>query len=329
MPRYRFSWTNLPTRLLRDLSSALDLHGDPAEDLRSWYGARPRVDFVRDAWPTLLESWLARDQNNARRAAQRLRERNVGDTSERNDVDYLSGLRNTSGLRAVIIDLFIEFGEQSSEVREVVRNVSATTTFPPPTATAAPAPAAPADADDEFALDDDELPLPDEDDDDLDADQHDLDDEVTSSPIAPSVAPTTLRGFLHRVLNNMIGGEVFVDHDGDFVFPLGSAVVYVRAMDEPEIVRIFSMLLVEVAPQPKVYELINSINVNLVVGRLVYVNGAIILEHHLLPFGLDPMEIQATVHSLVATADHYDNRIQSELGGETAMPEPAEDEIDV
>ena len=314
MPRYRFSWTNLPAEMLADLADYLQLDGDPAGDLRAVYGARPRADFVRDAWPVLLASWFATDRAKARLAAARLRERGVGDLGERDDLAYLSGLRNTSGLRQVIIDLFIEFGEQTSDDRSMVMTVSTVATpFPPPTI-------APGGDD----LDDEEL---DDDTDEVDG-LDDLDDESDEADAATAHAGT-LHEFVAAALVEIMDGGVFMDADGDFVVPSGSAVAYVQVLNEPEAVRVFSLMVVDVAPSPKVLELINSINTKILIGRLVYVNGAIVLEHHLLPMGLSVAELGVTVNSIVSTADYFDHRLQSEVGGRIALPDPAEDEIDV
>ena len=62
MPRYKFSWDNLPLELLRPLVEELHLDGgDPAEDLKAEFGARPTEDFVREAWDVLEERWLNHD----------------------------------------------------------------------------------------------------------------------------------------------------------------------------------------------------------------------------------------------------------------------------
>jgi hypothetical protein len=62
VPRYRFKGTNLPQSLLkalcRDLLDADNHDQDPAAALHANYGARPNQEFIREAWPTLLESWL-------------------------------------------------------------------------------------------------------------------------------------------------------------------------------------------------------------------------------------------------------------------------------
>src|SRR6266545_3418702 len=64
MPRYRFSWDNLPPGLLRQLGSGLRLRPPVDQALRERYGARPEQDFVRDAWPTLIKAWLETDDES-------------------------------------------------------------------------------------------------------------------------------------------------------------------------------------------------------------------------------------------------------------------------
>ena len=62
MPRYKFKWANLPPSLLdelcRELLDVYDKEFTPAVALQAVYGARPTIEFVREAWPTLRESWL-------------------------------------------------------------------------------------------------------------------------------------------------------------------------------------------------------------------------------------------------------------------------------
>jgi hypothetical protein len=51
MPRSHFPWMKLPEVVLRDLCRDLDLGGgDPADTLRSAFGARPTDLFVQQAW---------------------------------------------------------------------------------------------------------------------------------------------------------------------------------------------------------------------------------------------------------------------------------------
>ena len=324
MPRYRFSWSNLPASLLRRLSVELQLSGSPDAALRATYGARPRVDFIRDAWPVLLESWLSSDRPRSRSVARRLRELNLGNPADRDDNSYLAGLRNTANLRQVVLDAFIEFGEQSSEDRSTTVAISSPTVevgprFAPPSAEdrrsdfaargEQPADETPAP---EAANENEEQVAPD-----------DAEEQV------PSGEEAGLFAFVAGVMVDLMGEGVFLDNDGDFVVPLGSSVTYVQVLTEPEAVRLYSPLVVDVAPSPRVFELCNSINTKLLVGRLVYTNEAIVLEHVLLPMGLSGEEVSVALRMLATAADYFDHRLQSELGGRIAQPERAEDEIDV
>jgi len=75
MPRYRFSWDNLPSGLLHQLGSDLRLRPPVDQALRERYGARPEPDFVRDAWPTLIDAWLATDDESRELVVDELRAR--------------------------------------------------------------------------------------------------------------------------------------------------------------------------------------------------------------------------------------------------------------
>lgn len=295
MPRYRFSWSNFDTALLQALADNARLSGDPAEGLRRALGGRPKPDFVKDAWPVLLRQWLAFEPNYAARAAEALRSRGVGDTGESDDMAFLAGVRNTAGLRSVIHPLFIERGEQSTVAREMQAAVSATLSAEagsPPAPAERQAPQRRPEADDKPPRD-------------------------------------SLFDFVGEVLASHQGGHVMVDDDGDYVVVRGSAVVYVSVVDNPLLVRVFSVMVSGVPDRPVVYEVVNQVNLAISLGRLVYTQGAIILEHQLLPMGLNASELTTCVDVITATADFFDHRLAAQLGGTTALTERAEDEIDV
>lgn len=329
MPRYRFNWSNLPAPLLRNLASDLRLEGDPADGLRAAYGVRPRADFVRDTWPTLLASWLSRDRSRARGVARRLRELNLGDTSERDDGTYLAGLRNTANLRQVVLDSFIEFGEQTAEARSTTVAVSSPAPAPPRRFDAprpddrrveAPAPEA---AEGVVPLGDGHGPSPDG------GAAEPSSDVVGGSLGSDEDDVPSLFKFVAGVMVGLLGENVHLDDDGDFVVQMGSSVTYVQVTTEPEAVKLFSVLVVDVPQSPRVFELCNSINSTLMIGRLVFSNGALLLEHVLLPMGLHAEEIGVALRMVATAADYFDHRLQSELGGRIALAERADDEIDV
>lgn len=96
LPKYKFQWGNLPQQRIllapcRDLLGGYDEPG-PAATLRVAYGARPSEEFIRDAWPTLLQECAVNSGRDAHMA-------------------YLRGLRNAKKLRAVVWNEFVSFGE--------------------------------------------------------------------------------------------------------------------------------------------------------------------------------------------------------------------------
>ena len=114
MPRYRFQWSNIRPGLIQELASGLKLESDAIESLKERYGSRPKPEFIQDAWHILLEKWLLNDPISANQIAAALKTRGLGDVEIEDSISYLRVCRNTSGLRDVVIDVFIAMGEGES-----------------------------------------------------------------------------------------------------------------------------------------------------------------------------------------------------------------------
>ena len=98
------------------LCHELDLGVDesPAVALQTVYGVRPKEDFIRDAWPTLLRAWLQNAKESREWIVDALRETRREDgrlTNRRAQMAYLRGLRNARSLRSIVLQEFIAFGE--------------------------------------------------------------------------------------------------------------------------------------------------------------------------------------------------------------------------
>ncbi|HTT92592.1 MAG TPA: type I restriction-modification system subunit M N-terminal domain-containing protein, partial [Acidimicrobiales bacterium] len=96
-----------------DGSSAQD---DPSL-LRSWYGARPDEEFVRDNWDILRERWLSRDTGTRKAIVERLCDLGVGEGTDypctkATEMEFLRSCRNARRLRQMVLDMFIELGEE-------------------------------------------------------------------------------------------------------------------------------------------------------------------------------------------------------------------------
>lgn len=116
MARYRFSWENLPARLLRTVADRFGFDGPPATALRLAYGARPKVVFVADTWPLLLEVWLPGAKEARQAIVEELQKRKLGSweakaRSTADQLDYLRSCRNSSTLREIVLTQLILAGE--------------------------------------------------------------------------------------------------------------------------------------------------------------------------------------------------------------------------
>ncbi len=124
MPRYKFKWSNLPPSLLdalcRDLLDLDNGDEDPAGALREAYGARPDEEFIRQAWPTLLKTWLPTATEARTRIVHALQEAHHEKALVKGrgaQLAYLKDLRNAKRLREIVWEELVTAGEleQTSE----------------------------------------------------------------------------------------------------------------------------------------------------------------------------------------------------------------------
>ncbi|GAA0273016.1 T3SS (YopN, CesT) and YbjN peptide-binding chaperone 1 [Cryptosporangium japonicum] len=114
-----FDWSSVPTRLAAELARELALEeaaGGPAAALRATFGPVPRVDFVRIAWPILRDGWLVSDADARSDVVAGLRAAGLGDheAAPRGadaQLAYLRSCRNNRRLRQLVLDRFLELGE--------------------------------------------------------------------------------------------------------------------------------------------------------------------------------------------------------------------------
>lgn len=124
MPKYKFQWSNIPGDVLRALSSELITNADqydPAQALCDVYGARPKDEFVREAWPTLLDTWVKDDAEARGQIVTALRQTRGEDgtlTKRPDQLAYLRDLRNAKNLRAIVLEAFIAAGESEPAAGE-------------------------------------------------------------------------------------------------------------------------------------------------------------------------------------------------------------------
>lgn len=294
MPRFRFNWSNISSRLLSSLCSHLRLSGDDsAAILRGAFGARPREDFVEQTWPVLLDHWLANDEGACASIAATLRERNVGNTAEPDDLAYLRSCRNTIGLRRVVLPEFIAMGELAHPES------------PSPDAPPSPGIGGPLQGRNRLGGDHPAPPAPDSD------SSPDLTgDEANPVERLRQWALTTVREAFKDP-------SIEPDDEGDIGISRGSIVVYITPHDEPLRLEIYAVLLLDVPYSEQLLRTINSINVKLPFEKVQYIESQnmVIMTTQINASGLSESSLLEHLGNLSGAADYFDTQLHEQFGG--------------
>ena len=112
------------------------------------------------------------------------------------------------------------------------------------------------------------------------------------------------------------------DRDGDIAIPYGSALTFVRLIDEPPYVHIYSPILREVEEDADILGRLNDMNAREPLMRFMLRNETVYATAALCaaPFVSEHLT-QAFTH-FCAVADGVDSLLQEEFGGKTAFAEP-------
>jgi T3SS (YopN, CesT) and YbjN peptide-binding chaperone 1 len=292
MPRYHFSWGNLPPGLLRQLGAALDLRPPVDESLRSVYGARPGAEFVRDTWPLLIDAWLARDRASREWVVEALLARRLGNPdlpvrSPAGQLEYLRSCPGSAVLSEVVAAVFTAFGD--------CEPVSG----PVPSATTAQ---------------DNPIVTP---------------HRAGERPGEAGQPPRSIHDWLCWAVTEILGdGEVTRDPDGDIPVRHGSTMCFVRSIDDPPSVRLFAPMVVEVPRSPALLEALNTINMKITVGRVFHTPAdEVIFALELYGEQLTVDIVRASLAAATSIADHFDHEIQSRFGGKTQFAEMRDDSV--
>ena len=113
--------------------------------------------------------------------------------------------------------------------------------------------------------------------------------------------------------------ELQADQDGDVLVRFGSAAVYVRVLEAPPLVRVYSPVLSDIEVDDKLLRQLNGLNGQLHLTRLVAVQRTV--------FGVIDVPADPLVHGHVVRAcgilgqlaDDIDDLLQAEFGGRTAF----------
>lgn len=281
-----FRWANLPIEVLRAVLDRADASPeDAASELTTLYGAVPRNDFVADQWPVLRASWLgAADDPHTADAIVAMRNAGLGDL----------GIDTTTPTGTAA---YLESCPDSVRLRSIVLR-----------AVLAAGGAAGAD------------------------------DALTLGAIDPAELATTLihprsaeelRAAVHLTLEAMLGsgedgtGELVVDEDGDIPIRWGSAVVYVRVLQENPVIRIFSPLVRNVQVTDELRDAVNELNKDHLFINAFYADGVVMLTADVPGAPFVPHHLVNLLNTVAETADSLDDQLHSRFSGSGGSPDAA------
>ena len=306
MPRYLFSWDNIPDAIVTALASAIGSEGDARTGLRATYGARPKQVFVQDLWPVLLDAWLPIDDDMRSWIVEELVAAGLGDlsidvTAEIGQFQYLRTCRNASTLRIIVLSAFQTIGEPgyapslgsstaNSQTLEAETSTTSDTSVAPQKADAA-------------------------------------DPETQGEP----PVDVTLVDWVIRSLSEAAGMEITRDTDGDIPIPRGSSVTYIRVDSENPVLHFFSFAVSKMPANPALYEAVNEINLQLELCKAIVIeDGTAVLFSATIPAdSLSTKGLMYALDQVSATADHFDSLLVDRFGGTTMMLDEAGDVVDV
>lgn len=115
--------------------------------------------------------------------------------------------------------------------------------------------------------------------------------------------------------------DLSFDDDGDIGIRHGSALTFVRLIDDPLYVRIFSPILRDVEESPEIYARLNDMNASETLMRFIFKNGVIYGVADVVAVPFVGAQVAQTFVRFCAVVDGMDSLLQSEFGGRTAFVE--------
>jgi len=113
--------------------------------------------------------------------------------------------------------------------------------------------------------------------------------------------------------------DLTIDAEGDIPVRHGSAVVFVRVIPDPPLVRVFSPVLTEVGHDPDLFTAMNDLNVRSTMVKWHVVEGVVVASIDLFGAPVVEQHVLQACALLGDAADHLDEQLQSSFGGRTFL----------
>ena len=105
------------------------------------------------------------------------------------------------------------------------------------------------------------------------------------------------------------------DEDGEISVRSGSAMVFVRVHDNPQLVDVYSPILTEVEPDERLYERLSQLTRRMPIGRLYCTDSTVWASVPVFGRDFQPTHLMLALQVMTRLADELDDRLQDDFGG--------------
>jgi hypothetical protein len=135
-----------------------------------------------------------------------------------------------------------------------------------------------------------------------------------------------IRPFVEQTVKEFLGvEELKVMDDGTIPIRAGSTAVNVRLMQTGEegepLLQVFAPILHGIARTPELLEKLNEMNTNFTSARVFWVNDQVLIAMELQAETLDKQQVGYACGLISFAADHWDDVLKQQFGGEITFNE--------
>lgn len=147
---------------------------------------------------------------------------------------------------------------------------------------------------------------------------------VTAGTLVPSRshAIAAIDMPLEEQVRTVVGGLIKTDPDlvqsddeGEISVRSGSAMVFVRVHDNPQLIDVYSPILTEVDADERLYERLAQLTRRMPIGRLYCTEGTVWASVPVFGRDFQPTHLMLALQVMTRLADELDDRLQDDFGG--------------
>ena len=146
----------------------------------------------------------------------------------------------------------------------------------------------------------------------------DVDDEAVAYAFADEVQ---LVAAVCEQLTAVFGALPMRDQDGDFAVRVGSTMIFIRIPPDGTEVRLFSVIVHDVAGRSRAVEVLNDVNAHARWVRFSLVRDKIIATMSILASPFVPAHLRQAITEITNVADGVDDLLAASLEGKTTFPD--------